>query len=107
MSKKEKIINIPNCRHLVEWLRFIISKRHTGNSKIDTIIFFDFNETTFLLPYHLVSLACVIEEYKQSGAIIKIRGKKKSKVKKFLQWTGFDSYWRMNIDRNYCLNSDF
>jgi hypothetical protein len=59
-------ITIPDCEnsHLVEWLRFIVEARDKRNTIFRRRYTFDFTGVSFLMPFHLVSLACLIEEDK-------------------------------------------
>lgn len=102
---KPVVIEIPDCEtsHLVDWLRFIIDARNKRNIFFRRHYVFDFTKASFLMPFHLVSLACLIEEYKESGNSISFKYKKNSKVEKFLKHSKFDSYWRDNFDRDFCL----
>ena len=58
------VITIPDCRggHLVAWLRFIIDARNKRSIYWRRHYTFDFTKADYLLPFHIVSLACVVEE---------------------------------------------
>jgi anti-sigma regulatory factor (Ser/Thr protein kinase) len=99
-------IEIPQENHLVAWVRFIEESRPTGRIGWLDVCEFDFRRVEFLQPYHLTSLACLIEEYKASGARrIRMKTRKNSIVEKFLRSTSFDRYWDWNFDRDFCLKS--
>jgi len=100
-------IEIPQENHLVAWVRFIEESRPKGPIGWLDVCEFDFRKIEFLQPYHLTSLACLIEEYKYCGARrIRMRTKKNSVVEKFLRATSFDRYWTWKFDRDFCLKSD-
>lgn len=98
------IIKIINKKRLIEWLRFIQDSRPKDRIKHNDIYVFDFVNADFLQPYHLTSLACLIEDYKINGAKIKFKLHKKTQAGVFLMYTKFDKYWNTGFDRNYCLN---
>jgi hypothetical protein len=100
-------IEVPNCDHIVEWLRFIIKNRPKHRFHHKDLYVFDFCKVEFIFPYHLVSMACLMEEYKLSGAKIRILSDQKSQAGKFIRWSKFENYWGANFDRNFCLNSRF
>lgn len=104
MELKVKI-KIPNCNHLVEWLRFLNENRNPSKYIRDKTYVFDFTKTTFLKPYHLASIACLIEEYKNAGAKIVITSKKRTEVGTFLKYTKFESFWKARFDRNHCFKA--
>ncbi len=99
------VITIPNCRagHLVDWLRFIIDARNK-RSIFRRHYIFDFTNADFLCPFHIVSLACVIEEYKQTNNSISFKCLPKSSIEKFLKYSKFAYYWGSEFDKNYCLS---
>ncbi|HTB32296.1 MAG TPA: ATP-binding protein [Bacteroidia bacterium] len=100
------VIKIPDCRagHLVEWLRFIIDARNKRSNVWRRHYTFDFTNADFLSPFHLVSLACVIEEYKQTDNAISFKYAPKSSVEKYAKYSKFDYYWRNGFDKDYCLS---
>lgn len=91
---------------MVDWLRFIIKNRNAIKNNRRNKVVFDFTKTPFLQPYHLTSLACLIEEYKQSGATIQVNSKKKTEVGTFLKYTKFENFWVPGFDRNFCFRSE-
>jgi len=98
-------IKIPNCEHLVEWLRFIVNNRNSDRSNAGRLFIFDFRQISFLFPYHLTSLACLIEEYRLSGARIRILYREGTDSGNFIKYSKFDQYWTSNSNRNYCLKA--
>lgn len=59
----------------------------------------DFSQASFLQPYHLVSLACLIEEYHQRGVQINFK-KGGFGLDKYLENIKFYNYWDAGFDRN-------
>lgn len=102
------LIEIPQKDHLVAWVRFIEESRPTTKLSWLDSCEFDFRKVQFLQPYHLTSLACLIEEYKLFGAKrIRMKTKPNTELERFLRGTSFDRYWKRNFDRDFCLKSEF
>ena len=91
-----KKIKIPNYQSKAKWSFYISANRfQTG---IKTILF-DLSNCLFLEPYHLVSLACLIEEYHQNGVDIHFYKSEHSELNEYLTSIRFYEYWTNDFDR--------
>ncbi|MHC2992051.1 hypothetical protein OB13_10795 [Pontibacter sp. HJ8] len=82
------------------WINFIGENRivHQAGQSIDTLVV-DFSYATFLQPFHLVSLACLIEEYHQAG--IKVHFVEGGMaLNNYLNNIKFYKYWSEGFNRN-------
>jgi hypothetical protein len=95
-------IRVPETHHLVEWLRFIQDARPKNKLSKKDKCTIDCRESGFLQPYHLSSLACLIEEYARTGARIDFKLPRRSRTTKFLDGIKFTKYWNNNFNRNSC-----
>lgn len=106
IKKKKFKITIPNNTNLVEWLRFIQEHRNNKKDNRYLICIIDFTKVDFLQPFHLASLACLLEEYKMSGARINFKSKRTTESGKFISYTKFNRYWKRFFNRNFCFTSE-
>jgi hypothetical protein len=64
-----------------------------------TKLILDFSQTTFLNPYQIVSIACLVEEYSQKGVEIDfVKGS--YQINRYLENIRFYEYWKPGFDRN-------
>lgn len=82
------------------WLEFIEAHRFVldPNEPFERLIV-DFSNTKFVAPYHLVSLACLIEEYHLFGVEI-IFLPATGSTHQYLTAVNFYYYWEEGFDRN-------
>jgi len=72
---------------------------------IDTLVI-DFSLTCFLEPHHLVSLACLIEEYFLEGSSIVFKPANSHKINTYLANIKFCEYWNEGFNRNNFTRGD-
>lgn len=93
-------IHVINSNKIQQWVEFINYHR-IGNltSPVESITV-DFCEVTFLHAHHIVSLACMLEEYHRAGVVIHFT-KCETPVKKYLDELNFYDYWtNIEYDRS-------
>ena len=91
-----------------QWLK-VISNRRFSNPTIQSIISknptkkkhltIDFNNISFIDPFKITSLACLIEEYSQNGFEIYFKCPNED-VQRFLRNIRFYEYWTNGFDRH-------
>lgn len=54
---------------------------------------FNFDGCSFMEPFHIVSLACLIEEYRLNGVTISITNVNDTTLKRYLEDVNFLNYW--------------
>lgn len=87
-------------RNYEGWAIYLQNNRISAIRDKDVkILVVDFSQASFLQPFHLVSLACLIEEFYQRGAQIEfIKGG--FGLNKYLENIKFYSYWTEGFDRD-------
>ena len=96
MSHLIKIPDIP--KHL--WPDFIsINRVHALGREVDKVIL-DFKDCPFIEPLHIVSIACLIEEYHIQNIEIVFLNYEKAELKNYLSNINFFKYWGSNFNRN-------
>lgn len=88
-------INVPD--RTCNWVKFINDNRLSGIYPGKVII--DFSNADFLEPFHITSIACLIEEYHIAGCKIEFVIPN-GKVGKYLYNIRFNEYWESEFDRN-------
>lgn len=83
------------------WSNFINSNRLKNlNGNVDKLII-DFRECGFLEPFHIVALACLIEEYFVNGVEIEFANYSHNlELCDYLTNTSFFDYWKEGHDRS-------
>jgi anti-sigma regulatory factor (Ser/Thr protein kinase) len=95
-----KIIKIIN-QNRTNWIGFIGSNRYNIENAVDPEkkILIDFEFAPFLEPYHIVSLACLIEEYHINGYEVLFIKSLNHDINIYLCNIHFFDYWKMGFDR--------
>lgn len=82
-----------------KWIAFIEQSRCKNQSgSVDTLEI-DFSESSFIEPFYLVSLACMIEEYSVNGTIISFSLFNKLELREYLLSGYFLEFWKKDFDR--------
>jgi len=98
--QKELLIKVKSNNSYESWVEFINLFRYKTNSNCNRVIF-DFSEHSFIYPYELVSIACLIEEYYLNDVeIIFANTQIENKVVKYLNKLRFFDYWEIGYDRS-------
>ena len=92
----EKKIKIHLNQNKYDWLEFI--NRNRSSLGITKLIV-DLDKCKFLEPFHLVSLACLLEEYKNNGSDVIFMESDGLALNEYLKKIRFISYWEDNFDR--------
>ena len=93
----EKVVHIFGKQNDTAWLVLLNKYRLKSSEQVSTLrIEID---SSFIEPYQIVSLACLIEEYHLSGASIKFI-RNTSLADEYLNNIRFFEYWTLNYDRN-------
>lgn len=80
------------------WVSFLNANRIEEIGRTPRTLNVDFTNMAFIAPYHVVSLACLIEEFHLKG--VKIRFTKGDNVgTRYLDNLGFFQYWSEGFDR--------
>lgn len=94
-------VTIPDTELVEDWINFLGKKRPKASRKQPKAVCFDFSHVRFLRPYHITSLACLIEEYFINGVKIEFKIDDIDKrVKKYLDDIKFFNYWEDGFNRN-------
>lgn len=80
------------------WVTFLNNNRIEALNKIPKVLNVDLTHMDFIAPYHVVSLACLIEEYHLKGIKIKFT-KSNTPASSYLKELGFFNYWNEGFDR--------
>ncbi|WP_299819443.1 hypothetical protein [uncultured Pontibacter sp.] len=99
MDKVHTILVIVNRGYNI-WGEFLQKNRLSTNSEPIGTLAIDFSRTSFMEPHHLVSLACLIEEYHLAGITIKFNPSYNTKFNKYLDDIKFCEYWNPGFNRN-------
>jgi hypothetical protein len=94
-----KVIEVPGTEQVASWTDFIVINKVRSRGSCPEEIIIKLNNSVFLKPYHIVSLACLIEEYYLFGAKISFI-KNHNKLCKYLDNIRFFEYWEEGFDRN-------
>lgn len=93
-------IKLLNARKKGFWIRFINKNRlanlQSGINKIEI----DFSQCTFIEPFHIVVLSCLIEEYYLKGMKIEFTNCIHLELNEYLNKINFYDYWNPSFDRN-------
>lgn len=81
------------------WANYLVKHRPSSKFLHDHVLLVDFSSTFFLEPFHLVSLACLIEEYHIKGAKVTFRSGGFA-LDKYLTNIDFYNYWEPGFDRH-------
>ena len=80
------------------WVSFLNHNRVSRRRDIPNNLIVDFANVSEILPYHIVSLACLIEEYHLCGIKIVFFSTEKREIQ-YLSQLDFFQYWTSNINR--------
>lgn len=92
-------LKIPSSEKVIDWAKYINSNRYAANSSCKELCI-DLDSITFLRPYHIVILSCLIEEYFLKGTNISFKiTSPSSKIVKYLKNIKFLDYWSATFDQ--------
>lgn len=80
------------------WVIFLNNNRVETLDKLPSTLNIDLTHMDFIAPYHVVSLACLIEEFYIQGVKIKFT-KSNTPASNYLKELGFFNYWHEGFDR--------
>ncbi len=80
------------------WVQLINANRFEVLPSKPRSLNIDLTNMNFIAPYHVVSLACLIEEYHMNGVIIKFN-QGNNPATDYLDQLGFFDYWKKGFDR--------
>lgn len=84
--------------HVPNWVRLLNENRLSKINTVPRTLNIDLTNMAFIAPYHVVSLACLIEEYHMAGIRIKFTRGENSGTN-YLEKLGFFDYWEEGFDR--------
>ena len=90
-----------------KWLEYIERNRIiTSNSPKELVV--DFTKMTFLRPLHLVSTACLVEEYNSNGYEIRIKCDEavNARLSRYLKRIKLYEYWKPEFKREHYTKTD-
>jgi len=103
---RQKIKIITNLKIIIntklsktEWIQFIEQKRYKNQDVHPDSLEIDFNPSSFIEPFYLVSLACMIEEYSINGTEISFSSFDNWELYEYLLSGRFFNYWEKEFDR--------
>ncbi len=79
------------------WIKFVNDNRFKQGIQELTL---DFSSCQFIEPFHIVLLACLIEEYFQNGVVITFRIGDNHALNEYLANIQFWGYWNPGVDRS-------
>ncbi len=94
-----RTIKVRTSHAIDSWVDFLNTSRVATLDKVPDIVYFDVSDLYFIFPYHVVGLACLIEEYHLKGAQIRFKTSESS-GSVYLDRLRFFDYWRANFRRN-------
>ncbi len=80
------------------WVNLLNENRFDKLAELPRTLNIDLTHMYFIAPYHVVSLACLIEEYYMKGVIIRFN-KVNNQASRYLDNLGFFNYWEDGFDR--------
>jgi hypothetical protein len=95
-------IQVITHKEIPSWISILNYNRFSNKFPADKpkILNIDFTNTHDIKPYHIVSLACLIEEYYQEGIQIKFaQMDRDNDAVTYLRKLGFFQYWTSGYDR--------
>lgn len=93
----KKIIELSSSYNKSNWISFI--QRNRLNDSNVSILCIDLGDCAFLEPFHLVSLACLIEEYYLNDVKIEFQLRENYGLNEYLSKLKFFNYWSKQTDR--------
>lgn len=99
MGKVHTILIIAN-KGYDAWGEFLQNNRLYTHPEPVSMLVIDFSKTSFMEPHHLVSLACLIEEFHLTGTTIAFTPSYNVKLNKYLDDIKFCEYWNEGFNRN-------
>jgi anti-sigma regulatory factor (Ser/Thr protein kinase) len=94
----EYTIQIIGHTQVPPWVSFLNANRFGVIGQKPRSLNIDLTNMNFIAPYHVVSLACLIEEYYMKGVIIRFR-QGSNVATEYLENLGFFHYWEKDFDR--------
>lgn len=82
------------------WIAFIENNRIAKQDSHPSDLIVDFTHAEFLEPFHIVTLASLIEEYHQVKVKISFRNAENKGVSSYLSYIRFCEYWNEGFNRN-------
>ncbi len=82
-----------------KWIQFIEQNRYSKQHEHPDNLEIDFGASFFMEPFHLVSLACIIEEYSINGTEISFSTFDNLGLYEYLSSRYFFRYWEDGFDR--------
>ena len=92
------IIQVFSHQDVPSWVSFLNHNRLERRKELPITLMVDFENTYEMLPYHIVSLACLIEEYHINGVKIVFLSTDKREVQN-LRELDFFQYWTAGFNR--------
>jgi len=89
---------VPNCNNYRDWILFIQENRIPKYKTSDRVLF-NFKKLNFILPFQIVSLACLIEELYTNGIGVSFYCEN-TKMCEYLNDIKFFTYWSGKFDRS-------
>jgi hypothetical protein len=93
----KKTIELSSSYNKSNWISFI-QRNRLNDSNVSSLCI-DLGDCAFLEPFHLVSLACLIEEYYINGVKIEFQLRENYGLNEYLSKLKFFNYWSTEIDR--------
>lgn len=93
-------IEIYNARPKTLWSNFIDENRLVNLNPLVEEIQLDFSKCNFIEPFHLVALACLLEEYTMNGKRLTFLKLDNLELNDYLNNINFFKYWTPDFDRN-------
>lgn len=87
------------------WSNFISANRYIFHDKKPIKLVINLSECLFIEPFHLVSLACLIEEYHLNGVEIHFVNAENYELIEYLSNIRFFEYWSEGFDRTKYTNA--
>lgn len=102
----KKTIKVVLINNVAKWAAFLTQNRYDKKDKSLKVLIIDFNEAYFIYPFHLVSLACLIEEYFIKNIEIEFVYNNKGLAGQYLEKINFYDFWKKDFDRNSYENEE-
>jgi len=97
-----KVITVPSkAKNINVWIPFLIQNRYRHDIDYGSKIELDFNGIDFIMPFHLSSLACLIEEYWINGIDIRFAKCYRIDISDYLYQIKFFDFWKNGNRQNF------
>lgn len=97
-----KEIRLPEQSYITmigKWNDFLFENRYRDEDLSFDKIKIDFKNVGFLKPFHLVSLACMIEEYAVNGLEVEFESSRSNSACGYIDRINFFEFWQPEYDR--------